>query len=284
MLVLKSAAPLRIDRNFEIPSIPLLLIRILQELNDDAESSNKLEELILHDPALSARILRLANSAYYSFGSEVKTISHAIVLLGTGLVKSLAIGVTIFDCFTKGMKCEAALINELWTHSFGVGLLAQDIWTRRSDRKEGEFAFLCGLLHDLGMVVFFKNYPTHYCFLFANEKSETDSDISAWELDYYGADHAAIGAMLAKQWDFPSELTAVLGKHHHALDSGSALVCAVSISDMLAKQTNTGYDGDDKIAVDISKLQACLRMSEEEYESLRSFADLSCPQTEAFFR
>ena len=64
-------------------------------------------------------------------------MSRAIPLLGIGLVKSLAIGVQLFDSFTRGMTCEAALINKLWMHSFGTGLLAQQIWGRRTNRKEG---------------------------------------------------------------------------------------------------------------------------------------------------
>ena len=74
--------PFLIDKGFEIPSIPLVLIRIIQTLDEDKSSAKELEELILHDPALSARILRLANSAFYSFRATVKTISHAISLLG----------------------------------------------------------------------------------------------------------------------------------------------------------------------------------------------------------
>ncbi len=282
-LVLESASRIRIDRDFEIPSIPILLIKILQLLYEDEESAKKLEELILHDLSLSSHILKIANSAYYSLRNEVKTISHAIVLLGMNLVRSLAIGVGIFDHFAKGMKCEAALINELWMHSFGVGLLTQEIWTRRRGRKEGDFAFLCGLLHDLGKVVFFKNYPTHYCFHFASEKSQTDPDISTCEFENFNTDHATVGATLTKQWGLPSELSDVLKKHHYPLQSDSLLVCAVSISDMLAKQGGIGYDGDYKITEDFSKLQMDLCISDEEYANLKTLVEFDREQAEAFF-
>ena len=130
-----------LNSSLEIPSIPLVLIKIIQTLDENTSSARELEELILHDPALSARILRLANSAFYSFRTTVKTISHAIALLGLNLVTSLAIGINIFDSFTKGAKSEAALINRLWTHSCGVAVLVKEIWTRRGARgKEGEFA------------------------------------------------------------------------------------------------------------------------------------------------
>jgi HD-like signal output (HDOD) protein len=136
---------IKIDKDFEMPSIPAVLTKILGLIDGNQATARQLEEIILHDPSLSARILSLANSAFYAFRSEVKTISHAIALLGLNLVKSLAIGVSIFESFTVGLKKEASLINQLWMHSFGVGALAQEIWRPRTDRVEAEFAFLCGL-------------------------------------------------------------------------------------------------------------------------------------------
>jgi HD-like signal output (HDOD) protein len=124
MIAAKAIAPFRIDKNFDMPTVPLVLSRIIQVLDDDHSSAQEMEELILHDPSLSARILKLANSALYSFRSEVKTISHAIPLLGLNLVKSLAIGVSVFESFTKGAKGESAHISNLWMHSFGVGMLS----------------------------------------------------------------------------------------------------------------------------------------------------------------
>src|SRR5512136_1789668 len=101
MQPMREVAPIRIDKDFEMPSVPLVLMKILQILDDNTSSAQELEKLILHDPSLSARILKLANSAFYCFPNQVKTISHAIVLLGLNLVKSLAIGVNIFDSFTR---------------------------------------------------------------------------------------------------------------------------------------------------------------------------------------
>ena len=127
MNTVKDDPAVRIGRNFEMPSVPTVLMRVLQLVDDNTASAKRLEELILHDPSLSVRILKLANSAFYSFRSEVKTISHAIALLGLNLVKSLAIGVSIFESFTKGLRNEAAHITQLWMHSFGVGLITQEV-------------------------------------------------------------------------------------------------------------------------------------------------------------
>jgi len=273
------------DKGLEIPSIPLVLIKIIQTLDEDSSSAKELESLILHDPALSARILRLANSAFYSFYTRVKTISHAIALLGMNLVTSLAIGVNIFDSFTKGAKSEAASINKLWTHSCCVAVLVKEIWVYRGHKeKEGEFAFLCGLLHDLGKVVLFKTYPAHYGALFAVVKSENDPAISFYEEDNYGLDHAAIGEMLAKQWGFPPELSSVIRKHHDPSELGTPMINAVMLADLMAKQLKIGYDGDDGLYEDLSNIQSKLEISDAEYKHLMEFADRERENIEGFFQ
>lgn len=285
MCAAKAPMPFSINKGFEIPSIPLVLVRIIQTLDADKSSSKELEELILHDPALSARILRLANSAFYSFRARVKTISHAITLLGMNLVTSLAIGINIFDTFTKGAKGEAIHINQLWMHSCGVGVMVKEIWIRRGgSAKEGEFAFLCGLLHDLGKAVLFKTYPGHYSSIFAIAKSDTDPAISSYEVENYGVDHAAVGEMLAKQWGFPLELASVIRSHHDPLALDMPMINAVMVADLVAKELKIGYDGDDGLNEEFSKMHSKLEISEEEYEYLKTFADCKRENIEGFFK
>jgi putative nucleotidyltransferase with HDIG domain len=283
MHVLNYTAPIRIDKSFEMPSIPLVLTKILQVLDDDFASAKQLEELILHDPPLSARILKLSNSAFYSFRAEVKTISHAISLLGINLVKSLAIGVNLFDSFTMGMKSEATLLSRLWMHSFGAGLVAQEIWTRRSSKKDGEFAFMCGLLHDIGKVVFFKKDASRYRPLFTASKSQRDPDISHYEMDYFGMDHAGIGALLAREWGLPPELASVIRYHHSPLDSNALLASAISLADMITKVSEIGYDGDRKVDTAVAKIQSRVSMTAEECRRLMAFAVHKRKTVEGFF-
>jgi putative nucleotidyltransferase with HDIG domain len=285
MCALRTPLQFSLNKNLEIPSIPLVLIRIIQSLDADKGSAKELEALILHDPALSARILRLANSAFYSFRAQVKTISHAITLLGMNLVTSLAIGINIFDTFTRGARSEAALINRLWTHSCGVAVLVKEICARRGIRgKEGEFAFLCGLLHDLGKVVLFKTYPNHYGPIFATVKSEADPGISSYEGENYGIDHAAVGEMLAKQWGFPPELAAIIGRHHDPGALETPMVRAVMLADLLAKGLGIGYDGDDGRYADIARLQPQMEITDSEYQLLKDFASRERGNIEGFFR
>ncbi len=284
MITSKETANLRMGKSYDIPSVPLVLTRILQILSEDTSSAKELEDLIRHDPALSARILRLANSAFYSFRYDVKTISHAITLLGLKVVKSLAIGVSIFQSFTQGMRKEATLINGLWVHSFGTALLSQEIWTRCGDQREAEFAFLCGLLHDLGKVLFFKNNAARYAEMYVARKGDHGPDISALEQENFDIDHATIGAVLAKQWALPPDLALVIRLHHTPLTSENHLVSAVSLADILAKTYEIGYDGDRIIPQDLDKILAQLNLGSEQFEQIRASAEAKRRDAVDFFQ
>jgi HD-like signal output (HDOD) protein len=283
MSTLKEAVPVRMNKNFEMPTVPVVLMRILQLVDDNRASARKLEELILHDPSLSARILKLANSAFYSFQCEVRTISHAIALLGLNLVRSLAIGVSIFEAFTKGMRDQVHNITRLGMHSFGVGLIAQEIQARRACRTDAEFALLCGLLHDLGEIVFFKHDPKGYSSLFAMEKNEDERDICSAEIEQYGIAHTTMGSMLARHWGLPPDLATVARYHHDPMDSGSPLVLSVALADSLAKQAGIGYDGDNRPIRMPEQIRAELHMEEQEWQILCAFADGKRKDVEDFF-
>lgn len=283
MNIAKDAPTVRVDKSFEMPSVPVVLMKILQLVDDDRTSARRFEELILHDPSLSARILKLANSAFYSFRSEVKTISHAIALLGLNLVKSLAIGVSIFESFTKGFRGEVQQITSLWMHSFGVGLMAQEIQIRRTNRTEAEFAFLCGLLHDIGAAVFFKQDPRRYSEVFSRNLSDSGAELCAHENQEFGVDHATMGSMLAKHWGLPADLATVARYHHDPLNCRLPIVWAVALADNLTRQVGIGFDGDAGSHPNLERVRELAQLDQAEWEELTARADNQRRGAEEFF-
>jgi len=273
----------RIDCISDLPTIPVMMSRILHVLDDENATTRKMEELILHDQALAARILQVANSPLYPFRSEVKTISHAITLLGLNQVRSLAIGMSIFDSFSRGARSEAAHLRNLWMHSYGVGALSQKIWGKRSTSSDSEFAFLCGLLHDIGKVVYFKKAAIHYSYVFAQERMGDEPYISAVEFEYYGISHAPLGAILAERWGFPSKLCNVIRRHHSVPHQMAPIVAAVSLADSIVRRAGIGYDGDRRANPEESGPREVLDVGDQELEQLRSFAESKRKEIEEFF-
>ena len=191
---------------------------------------------------------------------------------------------SIFESFTNGLREEAAYVTQLWMHSFAVGLIAQEIWGKRSSRAGGEFALLCGLLHDVGKVIYFKKDGVRYSQLFAIEKRDDDLSIRDLELKVYEVDHADLGSILAKQWNLPPELATAIRLHHHETAGGIPLVAAVALADMIVMQAGVGYDGDRKIAANLPALQEILKMSPAELEALRVLAESKRTDVEEFFQ
>jgi len=263
-------SPLR--KHVDLPSLPIVLVKILQLIDDDQATARNLEELILHDASLSARILRLANSAFYCFRSEVRTISHAIALLGLNHIKSLVIGVSIFESFTRKLRRGAAQVGKLWIHSYGVGLVTREIWLPRYGKSEGEHGFLCGLLHDVGKVVFFMEDGTHYTQVFSNEKGEGDPPMWEYEEGHYGIHHAALGGELADNWGLPKDLAAALREHHDPFNATVPVARAVAYANGLVKLAGLGYSGDMRADTDMEALMELLEMDTEEKRRLEQFA------------
>ena len=126
----------------DLPTIPVLLARILAVVDGERSSTRDLVEVMQRDQALSARVLRLANSGFFGFAREVSTVSRAVMILGFGSVRSLALGVKVWDTFMgdeRGLK-----LTELWEHSALVGAAARLI-AQRTRAADPEEIFTAGL-------------------------------------------------------------------------------------------------------------------------------------------
>ncbi len=133
----------------DVPTIPVLLLRILRVVDGERASAKDLVDLMQRDQALAGRVLRLANSGFFACAREVGTLSRAVMLLGFSTVKNLALGVKILETLRgRGGPGMAAL----WEHSALVGAAARAI-AQRTRAADPEEVFTAGLLHDIGKVI-----------------------------------------------------------------------------------------------------------------------------------
>jgi len=276
----------RIEKVYELPPMPELGRRILELQSDPNASALQLANIVQLDPSLAAQVVRYASSSYYGYKGRITNIQEAISrVLGYDMVLNLALGLAAGRSFRIPDAGPLGL-SKFWEHAVCNAILVQRIGAMlpKSLRPEPGLSYLCGLLHDLGKVVFFKIDPTNYSAIFIAGESAESAAISAYETEYYGMDHAAVGEKLAKQWRLPPELSYVISKHHDSLTAETKLVSAVSLADLLAKKLQIGYDGDNIIDVEIEKLQSLLNMSSGEYEQLEVFVSCVRKQIEDFFQ
>jgi HD-like signal output (HDOD) protein len=152
-----------INSNINLVSLPAIICKVNDLLNNPASSAADIAELISQEPALTARLLKIVNSPFYNFPSKIETVSMAVTVLGTRQLRDLIIATTLIKHFNR-QKTAKYDIETFWCHSITTGLAARAI---ALDRKipNSERLFICGLLHDIGKMIMSLQLPNweHAC-------------------------------------------------------------------------------------------------------------------------
>ena len=229
-----------------MPSLSTTVIKVLETCNDPNASAYDLKRVISLDPVLTGRVLKLINSAYYSLGHPVSSLTRAIILLGINNVKNLALSFTILDNFKVKRTGQSFTADEFWTHSLGVGVAAKALAALKevpSTMRE-EF-FIAGLLHDLGKFPLQSQFPAEY-YRAWNSARQQETQLYQSEDRYLGFDHCAVGQMIARKWKLGISLIDSLSHHHHpdeSPDESREFVSIVSLADQWANAFNIGTAG-----------------------------------------
>ena len=184
-------------------SLPEVVLRINEILESPNPSNAELEEVIIHDPALTAKILKIVNSAYFGFSSQIETVSRAIVLIGLQELRNLAIANSVITRF-KGIPAELVDMDVFWYHSITCGVLAK-LLAKHFKSDHLERFFIAGLLSRIGKLIFFTHYPTQSADIL-KLKDNGDEAMTAAEMDIFGYSHADLSAELLKQWKLPPSI------------------------------------------------------------------------------
>jgi len=231
----------------ELPTLPAIIGRILEVLEDETSSARDLERVISCDQSIAAKVLRIANSAYYGFPREISTIHRAIVILGFETVRGLALGSSIFETFFHPGEASCFDRTAYWLHSIACSRCAMALG-RQVGGLDPEEAFLAGLIHDIGMVVM--DHVLHENYSVILEKAiRREGTLNQLEREACGFDHADVGAWLADRWKFPPSLSNAIRNHHSvskSSDSSRALVAVIHLADFCSNEAGLSVtDGSD---------------------------------------
>jgi putative nucleotidyltransferase with HDIG domain len=227
----------KVEAISSLPTVPATLRRISRMLERPRISLEELGRLISDDPALTAKILKMVNSAAYGFPGRISSVSHATMLLGLNVIKGLLLGVSVFELMEKTMV-------GLWEHSLACTAAARHI-AQKKGLKEPEEVSICGLLHDIGKTVLILQYPE----VFNKAMQEAEGEgitIHETESRFFMATHAEVGEWLIQKWHFPQGLVDAIRYHHQPqLSRQSTMETAiVHIADILVRAKGIGYAGD----------------------------------------
>ncbi|MDX2495456.1 MAG: HDOD domain-containing protein [Desulfuromusa sp.] len=191
----------------DLPPMPAVAVKVLELLNDPNVKYEKLGAAISSDPAVSARMLKVANSAFYSMKRQIKTLDHAIAIVGERTLRSLVLAASL-----EGMNKSYGLLEKmLWEDSMGCAIGCR-ILARKFASADPEEAFLAGLFRHLGKIVMNYSDPDAYRSLV--EMAYSDG-VSTSELEgrFFPYAHAVVGAAVLDKWHFARSL--VMSTMHH---------------------------------------------------------------------
>lgn len=215
----------------ELPSLPLIVLELLEAMDQEDASIGLLAERISHDQALAAKTLRLANSSFYGMPSAVTTVQQAIAILGFGTVRMLVTAASIKQAFSQeGPSCFN--FKQFWQYAIATAICTKSL--APAMRVSPDMAFITGLLHDVGQLVLAVQFPDQYAAVLKRVAADDCSLLDA-ERAVIGIDHAVVGGALAAHWSFPGAMQDAVERHHAdhgASDAGLAL--AVHLADALA--------------------------------------------------
>jgi HD-like signal output (HDOD) protein len=147
-----------IGKGQDLPSLPEIYLRVSEQLEDETSTVQQIGDTVQNDPAITTRVLKMVNSAYYGMPNEVASVSQAVSLLGRERLKHILIGSVLRGVFSE-LENPAFSMQVFWQHSIKTAIIARQLATQVSAIKEPESMFTAGLLHDIGKLLLFNKVP-----------------------------------------------------------------------------------------------------------------------------
>jgi HD-like signal output (HDOD) protein len=246
-MVVKKELQSKIGQLTNLPTLPIIVTRVMQIVSDPSSSANDVAFVVGQDLALSAKILRLANSAFYGAPRTITSISNAVVILGLKVINTIALNLTVFDLFPHEKKSSLFNRTSFWRHSTSCGLICRFLTERL--RKfvlfDAEEAFCAGLLHDIGKVVMEQYLHEDFHKALKHAKHRKISLYEA-EKETLGYSHTDVAQWLMSGWQLPVQLSLPIIRHHdpqHAKECGD-IVALCHYADYLCYELKLTLDED----------------------------------------
>jgi|SRR5579871_245025 len=243
-----------VSRIISLPSLPAVHTQLIASLDNPELSSRELGDIIAQDVAMTAKILQIANSAFFGLYRYVASPAEAAVYLGVDTIRALALSTGAFTALqTTGLA--QSLITQLQHHSTMTGLVASAIAKAENlPKKNCDSAMVAGLLHDVGKLVLAANCPQEYEVVLSTVKKD---GVACYEVErqMFGATHADIGAYLLYLWALPDLVCKAVGFHHSPAEHSTTTftaAAAIHAADALEHELTGISDFSGGVTVDMN--------------------------------
>jgi HD-like signal output (HDOD) protein len=234
-------------------SPPDVCIRLFEIINAPTTGAREIAGIVHVDPNLTARLLRLANSAFYNFSRKIDTVSRAVTIIGTAELYQLVLSVSAIKSFTN-IPNELVQMETFWRHSVYTGLLARALAVR-ANILHPERLFVAGLVHDIGSLVLYYQRPDEMRDILLVAEGDEEVLYQA-ELEQFEFSHAGVAGYLMQQWNLPEELVQAVKWHHQPEQAQKARLEAhiLYLADHLVNESDQGnFMGSPKVDIQLSQ-------------------------------
>jgi putative nucleotidyltransferase with HDIG domain len=249
----------------DLPPMPHIARLVVDKVADPKTNTKDLQDIIAQDQALAARVLKMANSAFYGFSRSVTSLTGAIGAVGFNTIKSMVVSSVVRDL----LKSSGLTEQLLWEHSLGCAFAARRI-AREIRFGKFEEAFLAGLLHYIGKIILYTKLPQQRSDVIQRVYSDPDAVFFRLEQSAFGFDHAQLGQLVARKWQFAEEIEEAIGLHHFPGKSRSnpTLTVVIHLANLICHRLQIGITRNPDLDVAGSKAAAALKLPRDTMEDL----------------
>ncbi len=225
-----------------LPILPDIAMEIMSFIEDEKISMRRLAKIISKDPSLSAGVLKIANSAFYGLREKVGSLERSLMLLGLREIKNIIFMMSVFKLFPK--DGELSFDKEDYLKHSVLTAQVSKMFSRSLKIHFKSSPFLCGLLHDIGKIFLDQNFHIEYLKVLKEVKKENIHMFEA-EKNILGIDHAEVGFLLSKAWNFPEDLREAIHYHHDVAKASNdpMLTSVIHLSNLLTNARKIGLPG-----------------------------------------
>lgn len=226
-----------------VNSPPHVYVKLKKTLEDPRSSFKEFSTIIGNDPALSARLLKIVNSAFYGLENEVETVTHALGIIGTEQLSQLVLATSVTKQFS-GIPKNLVSMDLFWRHSIACGVTAKIIADWLGERNLENY-YLAGMLHDIGSLIIYKKFPeeAEKVLKICKDNKEYLFDV---ERKIFGSSHAKVGGKLLKGWGIPASLCEPVSYHHRPKKAKEfpLITKVIHVADSMVDEMKLGSSGE----------------------------------------
>lgn len=253
-----------------LPSLPQIVTRLIRVVNSPDSSAEDAAKLIQKDPALTSKMIRLANSAFYGIPRSISSVSSAVVILGFNTIRSLVLSASVMKMFS-GSITGGIDKNLFWKHSIATAIAAKLIVRHFLNVRmmDPESAFCAGILHDISKLIFNEYVYDEYREACEHARNSKISILEAERL-VLGIDHAEVGRIISDKWALPLDLEYSLVHHHRPsnADKLKELVATVHMADIMAHRIGANLWENENYNEEWVECRSVLKMQDNDYSKI----------------